>query len=201
VIETVERLRAAEETILLLIGSDHGQETVGDYVMIEAWLEARGLGGELAEGRIAVATQGTAALLYATNEGRAALLDQLDAMRAEPWAGEVVLEDGLAQLGHATSGGVVAAVNMGRREEANAYGFPGARWVAADPGNPKPAGFGQHGGWGPDETQPFLLLNGMNVRPGVHGRTSSLVDIAPTILSFLGLPSAGLDGAPLVEFA
>jgi hypothetical protein len=201
VIETVERLRAAGESILLLIGSDHGQETVGDYVTIEAWLEGRGLGVELADGRIAVATQGTAALLYATDEGRAALLDQLDAMRAEPWAGEVVLEEGLAALGHAASGGVVAAVNMGRREEANAYGFPGARWVAADPGNPKPAGFGQHGGWGPDETQPFLLLNGTDVRPGVHGRTTSLVDIAPTILSFLGLPSAGLDGAPLIDFA
>jgi type I phosphodiesterase/nucleotide pyrophosphatase len=199
--ETVERLRAAGESILLLIGSDHGQETVGDYVSIEAWLGAHGLGGELADGRIAVATQGTAALLYATNEGRAALLDQLDPMRAEPWAGEVVLEDGLAALGHAASGGVVAAVNMGRREEANAYGVPGARWVAADPGNQKPAGFGQHGGWGPDETQPFLLLNGMDVRPGVHASRSSLVDIAPTILSFLGLSRAGVDGAPLVEFA
>jgi Type I phosphodiesterase / nucleotide pyrophosphatase len=200
VVETVERLRTAGETILLMIGSDHGQETVGDYVTIEAWLEARGLGGELANGRIAVATQGTAALLYATDEGRAALLDVLDAMRTEPWAGEIVTEDGLAALGHAASGGVVAAVNMGRRDEANAYGFPGARWVAAEPGNQKPSGFGQHGGWGPDETQPFLLLNGTDVAPGVNARTTSLVDIAPTILAFLGLPLAGLDGAPIVDF-
>jgi Type I phosphodiesterase / nucleotide pyrophosphatase len=201
VVATVDRLRAAGEDILLLIGSDHGQETVGDYVAIEDWLEARGLGGALADGRIAVATQGTAALLYATHEGRAALIDVLDAMRAEPWAGEVVLADGLAALGHAASRGVVAAVNMGRREEPNAYGFPGARWVAAEPGNQKPAGFGQHGGWGPDETQPFLLLNGTDVRPGVHAGTTSLVDIAPTILSYLGLPHGGLDGAPIVAFA
>jgi hypothetical protein len=200
VIETVERLRAGGESVLLLIGSDHGQETVGDYVTIETWLEGRGLGDELANGQIAVATQGTAALLYATPEARAALLDVLDAMRAEAWAGEVVGADGLAALGHAAAGGVVAAVNMGRREEANAYGFPGARWVAAEPGNQKPAGFGQHGGWGPDETQPFLLLNGTEVRPGIHARTTSLVDIAPTILSYLGLQIAGLDGAPLIEF-
>src|ERR1043166_1378991 len=105
VIETVARLRAAGENILLLIGSDHGQETVGDYVTIETWLEARGLGGELANGRIAVATQGTAALLYATNGGRAALLDVLAAMRAEPWAGEVVVADRLAALGRAPSVG------------------------------------------------------------------------------------------------
>jgi hypothetical protein len=200
VIETVERLRAAGESILLLIGSDHGQETIGDYVAIETWLESRGLGGELANGRIAVATQGTAALLYATNAGRTALLDVLEAMRAEPWAGEVVGENGLAALGHAATGGVVAAVNMGRREDANAHGVRGSRWVAADPGNPTPVGCGQHGGWGPDETRPFLLLNETDVHPGVHARTSSLVDIAPTILAFLGLSIEGLDGAPLAAF-
>jgi arylsulfatase A-like enzyme len=199
VIETVERLRATGEAILLLIGSDHGQETVGDYVEIEQWLESRGLGGELVNGQIAVATQGTAALLYATKEGRTALLDALEAMRAERWAGEVVGEDGLVALGHAASGGVVAAVNMGRRDDENGYGVPGVRWVAAAPGSAKPVGFGQHGGWGADETRPFLLLNGADIRPGVHGRASSLVDIAPTILAFLGLSIAGLDGAPLAS--
>jgi Type I phosphodiesterase / nucleotide pyrophosphatase len=201
VIETVERLRAGGETILLLIGSDHGQETIGDYVSIEQWLDARGLGEERANGRIAVATQGTAALLYATTAARPALLGVLDAMRAEPWAGEIVTAHGLAALGHAATGGVVAAVNMGRREEANAYGVPGARWVAADQGPPKPTGFGQHGGWGPDETRPFLLLNGANVSPGVHTRTTSLVDIAPTILAFLGLATDGMDGAPIAGLA
>ncbi len=200
VVDTVERLRASGENILLLIGSDHGQETIGDSVEIETWLAARGLGGELADGRIAVATQGTAALLYATHEDRAELLDVLDDMRTEPWAGEVVTADGLAALGHAASGGVVAAVNMGRRDDANAYGVAGTRWVAAVPGSAIPVGCGQHGGWGPDETRPFLLLDGTDVRPGVHTRTTSLVDIAPTVLAFLGLPTDGLDGAPLVEF-
>src|SRR5262249_18051661 len=200
VVETVERLRASGETILLLIGSDHGQETIGDYVEIETWLESHGLGGELANGQIAVASQGTAALLYATTESRAALLDMLDAMRAEPWADEVVVEEGLARLGHAASGGVVAAVNMGRREDENAHGVPGARWVAAVPGNPKPAGCGQHGGWGPGETRPFLLLNGTDVGPGVHAPTTSTVDIAPTILAFLGHSVGGLDGKPLADF-
>jgi hypothetical protein len=200
VIETVERLRAAGENILLLIGSDHGQETIGDYVEIEGWLAARGLGDELVNARIAVATQGTAALLYATNEGRGALIDALDAMRAEPWADDIAVEDGLATLGHAASGGVVAAVNMGRRDDANPYGVAGMRWVAAVPGSAKTVGCGQHGGWGPDETRPFLLLNGPDVRPGAHDRTTSLVDIAPTVLTFLGLPAGEMDGAPVVNF-
>jgi predicted AlkP superfamily pyrophosphatase or phosphodiesterase len=200
VIETVERLRAAGESILLLIGSDHGQETIGDRVAIEDWLGSRGLGAELADGQIAVATQGTAALLYATAERRRALLDLLAAMRAEPWAGEVVVEDGLIALGHAAAGGVVAAVNMARRDETNAHGVPGVRWVAANPGSPVAIGCGQHGGWGADETRPFLLLNGTDIAPGVHSRGSSLVDIAPTILAFLGLSIGGLDGRPLVDF-
>jgi len=200
VVETVERLRVAGEDILLLIGSDHGQETIGNYIEIETWLAACGLGGELSDGRIAVATQGTAALLYATNEARRALVDVLEPMRREPWAGDIVTQDGLAALGHAASGGVVAAVNMGRRDDANAYDVPGMRWVAAEPGKPIQVGCGQHGGWGPDETRPFLLLNGTDVRPGAHDRTSSLVDIAPTILAFLGLPTVGMDGAALVEY-
>jgi hypothetical protein len=200
VIETVERLRAAGEAILLLIGSDHGQETIGDYVAIEDWLDRRGLGAERASGHIAVATQGTAALLYATREGRPALLDALEAMRAEPWAGEVTVEEGLAALGHAAAGGVVAAVNMARRDDENAYGVRGVRWVAAEPGKAKATGCGQHGGWGPDETRPFLLLNGMGIAPGVLDRRSSLVDIAPTIVACLGLPLDGVDGRPLVDF-
>src|SRR5262249_606689 len=152
---------------------------------------------ELANGQIAVATQGTAALLYATKQGRTALLDVLEAMRAEPWAGEVVVEDGLTARGHAATGGGGAAGKRGRRDDNKGHGGQSGGWVAADAGNPKPTGFGQHGGWGPDETRPFLLLNATDVPPGVHGRTSSLVDIAPTILAYLGLPVGGLDGRPL----
>ena len=201
VVEAVERSRAAGDDILLLIGSDHGQETIGDCVAIEDWLASRGLGTELASGQIAVATQGTAALLYATPQGRAGLLDAIEAMRMAPWADEVVVEKGLVALGHAASGGVVAAVNMARRDDANVHGVPGLRWTAADPGNPKPIGCGQHGGWGPDETRPFLLLDAVDIPAGVHPRSSSLVDIAPTILAFLDLPTEGLDGKALVDFA
>ena len=200
VIETVERLRGAGETILLLIGSDHGQETIGDRIAIEEWFESRGLGADLASGQIAVATQGTAALLYATQERRTALLDVLEAMRREPWAGEILAEERLAQLHHAASGGVIAAVNMARRDDANAYGIHGVRWVAAGTGGQNPIGCGQHGGWGADETRPFLVLNGPDIPPGVHAGRTSLVDIAPTILSFLGLPTSDLDGRPLADF-
>jgi Type I phosphodiesterase / nucleotide pyrophosphatase len=201
VARTVERLRQSGDDILLLIGSDHGQETIGDCVDIEGWLSANGLGDLVSTNDVAVAAQGTAALLYATPAGRNRLLDVLDVMRRQPWAGAVVAGQELAAIGHAASGGVVAAINMARVEDANGYGVAGWRWTAAEPGKPAAIGNGQHGGFGPDETKPFLMLNGSTVVPGHLARSSSLVDIAPTILHFLGLPVDGLDGAPLAQFA
>jgi hypothetical protein len=91
----------------------------------------------------------------------------------------------------------VAAVNMARRPEANPYGVAGRRWVAAEAGKPVPIGSGPHGGWGPDETRPFLMANDGGRTSGPAGRATSLVDIAPTIAAYLGLPLEGFDGSPL----
>lgn len=197
VLRTVERLRADGEEILLLVGSDHGQETIGDSVDLGDWLATQGLHGLVESGDVAVAGQGTAALLYATDRGRDALLGVLDAMSRAPWAAEVVVGDDLAGRGFAARGGVVAAINMARRDEPNSHGVHGQRWVVAEPGKPVPVGSGQHGGWGPDETKPFLIVNGAGRSPGTAGRKTSLTDIAPTIIRFLGLPGEGFDGSPL----
>jgi hypothetical protein len=81
---------------------------------------------------------------------------------------------------------------MARRPDTNRHGVPGKRWVVSE-GKPVPVGSGQHGGWGPDETRPFLMVNdGRTV--GVRNEPSSLVDIAPTLVDFLGLPTEGFDG-------
>jgi len=197
VFRTVERLRAEGGDILLLIGSDHGQETIGDCVDLNDWLAAHGLRTLLETGDVAVAGQGTAALLYATDRGRSSVLGVLDDMRRAPWAGEVITGMGLAERGHAARGGVVAAINMARRDEANAHGICGRRWTVAEPGKPAAIGSGQHGGWGPDETQPFLLANDGGRSSGTAQRPTSLVDIAPTIASFLTLSVEGFDGSPL----
>lgn len=198
VVRTVDRLRGAGEEILLVVGSDHGQETIGAAVSIEDWLAERGLWRQLEAGEVAVAGQGTAALLYASERGRFALMRVLDAMRREPWADGVVSgEEELRALGYAAQGGVVAAINMGRRPEANRHGVVGKRWVAAEPGKPVPVGSGQHGGWGPDETRPFLMVDHPDRAQGVRQEATSLVDIAPTIARFVGLPKDGFDGSPL----
>ena len=191
---TVEQLRADGEEILLLMGSDHGHETIGDSIDVEGWLAAQGLKDLVAAGDVAVAGQGTAALLYATERGRAGLLSVLDDMRRAPWAADVLVGSDLAEKGFVADG-VVAAVDMARDGEANPYGVPGRRWVAEE-GKAVPIGSGQHGGLGPDETRPFLMLNDGRTS-GMLRQPTSLTDIAPTIASFLGLPLDGFDGSPL----
>ncbi|MFZ5780951.1 MAG: alkaline phosphatase family protein [Pseudomonadota bacterium] len=198
VARTVDALRQEGDEILLMVGSDHGQETIGGSVNIERWLVDQGLGGMLAARDVAVAGQGTAAVLYATERGRAPLLGVIEAMRREAWAAEVVVGEALMARGFAPHGGVVAAVNMGRSADANPYGVPGRRWVVEEDGKPVPVGSGQHGGWGPDETRPFLMIDAEDGASGGLERSSSLLDIAPTIARFLGLPLEGFDGAPLV---
>jgi len=198
VVDTVEGLRHEGAEVLLAVGSDHGQETIGGGIDVDAWLARQGLAAEVAAGSVAVAGQGTAAVLYATPAARAGLLGVLDRLRAEPWVDEVIGEEGLGRLGYGPTGGIVAAVNMARRPDANEYGVAGRRWVATEDGKPAPAGWGQHGGWGPHETRPFLLLNAPGLVPGEIQRPTSLVDIAPTLLDFLGLPAGDMDGRPLL---
>jgi hypothetical protein len=197
VVRTVERLRAGGEDILLMVGSDHGQETIGDCIDLGDWLAAQGLGGLLEAGDVAVAGQGTAALLYATDRGRGALLGVLDEMRRAEWADGIAVGDGLAPHGFAARGGVVAAINMARRDAPNEHGVPGLRWTVAEPGKPAAIGSGQHGGWGRHETQPFLIADDDGRSLGDVRRPTSLADIAPTIVDFLGLPVEGFDGSPL----
>lgn len=195
VVRTVDRLRAAGDDILLMVGSDHGHETIGDVIDVEAWLSANGLADLVASGDVAVAGQGTSALLYATGRGRERLLGVLDAVAQAPWAGEVLTESGLAAAGFAARDGVVAAVDMARDPAPNPFGVAGRRWVAYE-GKPVPVGSGQHGGCGPDETRPFLLVDDGS-GAGCIGHPTSLVDIAPTIARHLGLTLDGFDGKPL----
>jgi arylsulfatase A-like enzyme len=70
----------------------------------------------------------------------------------------------------------------------------GQRWGAFNGPEFKGLGFGQHGGWGPDETRPFLIVDHPAGKPVQRTERTSLIDIAPTILTFLGLPTDGMEG-------
>ncbi|MDI1287644.1 MAG: alkaline phosphatase family protein [Reyranella sp.] len=195
VVETIEAHEDCFDT-LLVVGSDHGHETIGRSVHVGKWLSGNGLDTEIKEGRIGVASQGTSALIYATGAAKAAVADLLPKMRQERWAGSILTGDALAATG--LSGETLyAAVDTTRHDETNRYGIAGTRWLVEDGEGTPEIGCGHHGGLGLGETRPFLTLVHPRFGRGEIGRRTSLVDIAPTILSFLGQSSEGMDGAPI----
>ncbi|PLZ02868.1 hypothetical protein CY652_08060 [Burkholderia sp. WAC0059] len=197
----VRELRAAGEDVLLIAGSDHGQETIAGCIDLDAWLGEQGLASLVGSGDVAVAGQGTAALLYATPAGRPALERVLDRLREETWVDAVETADVLRERGLFPEDGIVAAVNMGQSDSVNRYGVRGARWTVAEPGKTKVAGHGEHGGWGDDEMRPFLVVEHERLEAKTLARATGLVDVAPTVLDFLGLPTDGMDGKALWDAA
>ncbi len=198
VAKVIETVKAHEERFdtLLVVGSDHGHETIARSVHIGKWLAGHGLEAEVKEGRVGVASQGTSALIYATGAAKAAVEGVLPAMQREPWAGSILTGDALAATG-LTADALVAAVDTTRHDERNAFGVSGTRWLVEDGEAPPDIGCGHHGGLGPGETRPFLTVIHPEFGQGEAGRTTSLVDIAPTVLRFLGEPVDGMDGRPI----
>ena len=181
---------------LLLVGSDHGHETIGRSIHVGNWLAATGLEAEIADKKIGVASQGTSALIYATDEVRPAIEQLLSRIRQQPWAGEILQGDALAATG-LTGKTLFAAIDTSRNDEANPFGVAGSRWLVEDGEGTPEIGCGHHGGRGPDETRPFLVLVHPEFGAGTIDRPTSLVDIAPTILAFLGQASDRMDGTPI----
>jgi arylsulfatase A-like enzyme len=196
VIQAVARMRAAGEDVLLLIGSDHGHQTVSGVVDVAAELEAA---VPDAAGGFIAAANGTAALIY-VEPSRPELRSRLGmALRDAAWAERVVEADELKAVGHTTANGLAFVVSMASSEHRNAHGVPGCSLVAkANAGKPDRLGFGQHGGLGRWEQAPVLMLQGPGFEPGeAREAATSVLDAAPTILRHLDVAAHGLDGQAL----
>jgi arylsulfatase A-like enzyme len=199
VIEAVESRRAAGDDILLIIGSDHGHQTVTGVIDIENDLVAAGLKGSEVSSDVVVSSNGTSALIYVHPDcserisALAAHLDQAD------WAGRVVAARDLHLIGQAPLQHLAFAVSMTAGEGPNAHGVRGTS-LAAKPASGKAdrLGCGQHGGFGFYEQLPFLMIDGTRFATGtVRPQRASVVDLAPTILTHLGVAADGMDGMAL----
>jgi len=199
VMAAVERERATGDDILLLIGSDHGHETVSDVIDVEAELIAAGLKDSRGSTDVLALSNGTASLIYLhpDQEHRYASLWQY--LQDQSWAGTVVPAEDLGTIGQAPLYGLAFAVALKADERVNQYGVPGCS-LASVPRWEKPSrlGCGQHGGLGRYENSPFLMIEGVEfdggtTRPG----KGHIVDLAPTILRHLGRPHGPMDGHPL----
>lgn len=195
---TVDTLRQGGEDILLVVGSDHGQETVTGAVEVDRLLVEAGLKETLDSTEVAVASQGTSGLIYVAPRAadRRAAIEGF--VRAQDWADGVFAGESLAAIGMAPEGHLHIAFSMAKTDASNRHGCPGGSLIVARAGAGEKLGLGQHGGTGRFEQAPFLVVEGAGFAPGsVCTEQTCIVDIAPTALAHLGVPANGMDGRAL----
>ncbi len=198
VMDAVASLNDRDE-VLFLIGSDHGHQTVSRVVHIEEELVKASLKTSLESDDVVVASNGTSALVYLHSDAAARESQLEDFFKAQAWAGIVLHADELSSVGQSRDHGLTFAVSMRASSEPNSYGVPGTSVAAKrTEGKDDTIGSGQHGGLGDAEQSPFLMIAGAGFEVnGVRHDAASVVDIAPTILTHLGLPASGMDGRAL----
>ena len=200
VAETVEALRSRGEDVLFVVCSDHGHETVDAVVPVVDHLVEAGLKAATDSPETVLASSGMGALVYLGGHDAPDAVLVAGWLEAQPWCERVFTGDGLFDVGLRPGAGPAVAFSMAKREAPNRFGIPGLGHVASDifTGSDAP-GRGQHGGLGPYETRPVLIVNGGGFPPGESGARTSAVDIAPTILRHLGAAEIDppMDGRPL----
>jgi len=187
------------EDILLVVASDHGHQTVSGVIDVDAELVAAGLKQSADSADVLAVSNGTSALVYVHPDHAARIGVIGDFLRHQPWAGDVLGADRLAEIGQAPRQGLAYAVSMAATEDANPHGIPGLSFAAKpDAGKPDRMGCGQHGGLARFEQSPFLMIHGSGFTAGAtRDEPTSAVDIAPTVLAHLCVPFDNLDGRPL----
>ncbi len=198
VVAAVARMRDRGEEVLLAVCSDHGHETTDRVIPVEALMVEAGLKADAESSDVVFASSGMGALVY-LSEGAASRRDDIvDWLRRQPWCGRVFAGAGLAEVGQCEDGGLSVAFAMAGRDAPNRFGIPGISHVAACRFSSSDApGRGQHGGLGRYETNPVLIVDdGSGEARRIEAPTCA-VDVAPTILDYLGVAFDGTDGRPV----
>jgi arylsulfatase A-like enzyme len=199
VIDAVDRRRRAGDDILLIVGSDHGHETVCGVVDVEGELIAAGLKSDPESNDIVAMSSGTSSLIYLHPDAERHRERLGDFLGSQPWAGRVIEAASLAAIGQAPHNGLAFAVSLKADASENEFGVPG-RSLAAKPrwGKRDRLGCGQHGGLGRFEQSPVLMIDGPGFAAGgTRTQPVHVTDLAPTILRHLGIPASGMDGRAL----
>ncbi len=198
VFETVRRLDPSGNDILFITGSDHGMETITRAIDLDTLLVGAGLKRAPDSRDVVVAPNGTAATLYFAEPDGDLVPRVARFLAAEDWVGEVFAGDRLAAVGLPTNTAMRVAVTLAGEDRANPHGVRGASPIIQDPAdNESKIGFGQHGGLGPNEQRPFLMIEGGGFAAGARNQPTSLIDIAPTVLRHLRMGQDDMDGRAL----
>lgn len=199
VIAAVDRLRAEGDDILLIVGSDHGHETVSGIIDIEAELIAAGLKTGADSNDVVAVSSGTSSLVYLHPDAEHRRASLHDFLASRAWVGQVFDAASLSAVGQARHNGLGFAVSLASDVSQNEFGVAG-RSLAAQPrwGKPDRLGCGQHGGLGQFEQSPVLMIEGSGFHSGsIRNGPVHVVDLAPTIMRHLGIAASGMDGRAL----
>jgi hypothetical protein len=177
-------------------------ETVAEAIDLTGLLVAAGLKQSPDSRELVVAPNGTAATLYFAEPDGDLVPRVARFLAAENWAGEVFTGERLAAAGLPTDTPMRIAVSLAAEDRLNPYDVAGYAPIVQDPADSESKiGFGQHGGLGPHEQRPFLIIEGGGFLPGVRREPTSLVDIAPTVLRHLHMDHDDMDGHALPHTA
>jgi arylsulfatase A-like enzyme len=192
-------LDAEGDDVLLVLCSDHGHETVGEVIPLEAMLIDEGLKEARGSSDLVVASNGTSASIYLSDGAKQSMDKIVEFLRGQEWVGQVHAGAALAEVGLRSDTALAIALSARSSDRRNSFGIPGVSYAIADPlSNDTNLGCGQHGGLGNYEQKPFLFLRGGGFGAGKTVRApSSPVDIAPTVLRHLGLACDDMDGTAL----
>ena len=198
VVATVQRMRDRGEKVLLVVCSDHGHETTDQVIPVEALMIEEGLKDDAESSDVVFASSGMGALVYLSSEASARRDDIVAWLERQAWCGPVFAGDALAEVGQREDGGLAIAFSMAGSDAPNRFGIPGTSHVAGCRFSTIDApGRGQHGGLGRFETNAALVVDdGSGDARRIDARTRA-VDVAPTILDFLGVAYDGTDGRPV----
>ena len=197
--KVMDVLSSSGEETLLIVASDHGHETTGEIIPLETMLIEAGFKADASSTDVVVASNGLSASVYLEETVRGRLPDIVNFLQSDHRIGRVISGAALEQVGHRADSALALAVTGWRSNETNEFGVPGIANAFEDPlSSDTLTGCGQHGGLGEFEQHPFLLIKGEGFEPGSsREEVTSAVDIAPTILEHLKIPTETLDGTPL----
>ena len=201
-LDWLDRTGRERQTDVIVL-SDHGYSTVSATVDVSQALGEAGFPGPGRPGGVTVASSGGAVLFYLAEQERVVADRLTEWLMGQPWCGTVVTSQAVGPIGGALPAALVGAegdrapdlaMSFVWDSEPNAAGYKGhvtstSKHVA------------DHGSLSRQEVNNVLVARGPSFRRGLSVRApTSNVDVAPTVLSILGLPGAeGMDGRALHE--
>ena len=190
--------KPTSERTLIIVASDHGQITVSDDIPLFERLSAAGFptGSELKAGQALMGVRGTVGELRLL-DGDDAMLGRVAAwLMEQPSIGQLFTGGGngvegqvagtfshsLVAVDHARAPDITFVLNSSK--DADPFGFPGSGLRMGE----VPRGGTMHGGLNRYELTMVLAMSGAGIAAhGATDRPAGLVDIAPSLLTALGL--------------